>query len=44
MITKLAAAKVATAAGVDMILANGSEPHIIRDILNGDNIGTLFVS
>ena len=44
MITKLAAAKVATSAGVDMILANGSEPHIIRDILNGDNIGTLFVS
>lgn len=44
MITKLAAAKTATAAGVDMILANGSEPYIIREILNGENIGTLFVS
>lgn len=44
MITKLAAAKTATTAGVDMILANGSEPYIIRDILNGENIGTMFVS
>ena len=44
MITKLAAAKTATNAGVDMILANGSEPDIIREILNGENIGTLFVS
>ncbi|MBE6062494.1 MAG: glutamate 5-kinase [Clostridium butyricum] len=44
MITKLAAAKVATGSGVDMILANGSEPSIIKEILNGENIGTLFIS
>lgn len=44
MITKLAAAKTATNSGVDMILANGSEPDIIREILNGEDIGTLFVS
>lgn len=44
MITKLSAAKTSTKAGVDMILANGSEPDIIMDILNGEEIGTLFVS
>ena len=44
MITKLAAAKTATNSGVDMILANGSEPDVIREILNGEDIGTLFVS
>jgi glutamate 5-kinase len=44
MITKLTAAKTATIAGVDMVLANGSEPGIMLDILNGKEIGTLFVS
>ena len=44
MFTKVSAAKVATKAGVDMVLANGSEPGILFDILNGEDIGTLFVS
>ena len=44
MITKLTAAKTATKAGVDMVLANGSEPNIIVNILSGEEIGTLFVS
>lgn len=44
MITKLTAAKTATKAGVDMVLANGSEPSILLDILKGQEIGTLFVS
>ena len=43
MVTKLTAAKTATNAGVDMVLANGSEPEIIREILEGIEIGTLFV-
>ena len=43
MVTKLAAAKTAINAGVDMILANGSEPDIFREILDGKEIGTLFV-
>lgn len=43
MVTKLIAAKRAVNSGVDMILANGSEPNIIRDILEGQEIGTLFV-
>ena len=44
MITKLTAAKTATNAGVDMVLANGSEPSILLDVLSGKEIGTLFVS
>ena len=43
MVTKLAAAKTTINAGVSMILANGSEPDIIRDILEGKEVGTLFV-
>lgn len=42
MITKLSAAKVATESGVNMVLANGEEPKIILNILNGEEIGTLF--
>lgn len=42
MITKLTAAKLAAKYGVDMVLANGEQPEILRDILEGKNIGTLF--
>jgi len=44
MITKITAAKKATRAGVDMVLANGSEPSILLEILKGEEIGTLFLS
>jgi len=27
-----------------MVLANGSEPSILLDILSGEEIGTLFIS
>ncbi len=43
MVTKLDAAEIATKAGVNMIIANGSDPMIILDIINGKDIGTLFV-
>ncbi|GAA0078464.1 glutamate 5-kinase [Clostridium sp. CTA-5] len=43
MITKLTAAKTATKAGVDMVLANGSDPSILLDIISGEEIGTLFI-
>ncbi|MGL5694772.1 MAG: glutamate 5-kinase [Peptostreptococcaceae bacterium] len=43
MATKLIAAKRATNEGIDMVLANGKDPIIILDILNGEKIGTLFV-
>ncbi|SFC69055.1 glutamate 5-kinase [Clostridium uliginosum] len=44
MITKIIAAKKAVKAGVDMVLANGSEPSILIDILEGKEIGTLFIA
>ena len=43
MATKLIAAKTATNFGVDMILANGDDPKILFDIVNGEEIGTLFI-
>lgn len=43
MSAKLAAAKIATASGADMIIANGSDFHIIHKILQGKEYGTLFV-
>lgn len=42
MATKLSAAKIVTDAGIDMIIANGSEPMNIIKILEGEKIGTLF--
>jgi len=42
MITKINAAKIATASGIDMIIANGSDRHIIYKILEGDDMGTWF--
>ena len=43
MITKLTAAKLVMEEGIDMVLANGSNPLIIYDILDGKNLGTVFV-
>ncbi|AUS97471.1 glutamate 5-kinase [Clostridium thermosuccinogenes] len=44
MITKLNAAKIATSSGVNMVLTNGDNPEIIMDIINGKDIGSLFLS
>ena len=44
MTTKLSAAKIANSAGVNMILANGSDPKVIASILAGEDIGSLFIS
>ncbi|SHI30390.1 glutamate 5-kinase [Parasporobacterium paucivorans] len=44
MSTKLAAARIATASGTDMIIANGENVGVIGRIMNGENIGTLFIS
>lgn len=43
MATKLTAARIATAAGADMIIANGSDFHAIHQIMEGRPKGTLFV-
>jgi glutamate 5-kinase len=42
MITKITAAKIATYAGIDMIITNGNNPQNIKRIIDGENIGTLF--
>ena len=43
MATKLTAARIATAAGSDMVIANGCDFHNIHRIIEGDSCGTLFV-
>ena len=42
MITKIKAAQIATEAGCDMVIANGSHPELLYDIIEGKNIGTRF--
>ena len=42
MNTKLQAAKIATSAGCDMIIANSSDIHILHRIMDGRNFGTMF--
>ena len=42
METKLKAAKLCIAAGVEMIIANGSDPENLYDILEGKAVGTVF--
>ena len=43
MTTKIEAAKIATNAGTDMVIANGKDPAILYDILEGKEVGTRFV-
>ena len=42
MNTKLLAAKIATKAGADMIIANADDMRIIHRIMDGRDIGTIF--
>ena len=42
MITKISAAETAMAAHVDMVIANGENPELIYDILDGKDVGTIF--
>ncbi|MBO5209951.1 MAG: glutamate 5-kinase [Lachnospiraceae bacterium] len=44
MNTKLQAAKIANSTGVDMIIANSKDIKVIHRILDGRNIGTLFLA
>ena len=43
MATKLRAAKMVTAAGCDMIIANGEKPTYLYDIVDGKAVGTRFL-
>lgn len=42
MVTKVKAADFLTKRGINMVIAPGKEPEILYDIINGENIGTLF--
>ena len=44
MVTKLRAAKIATDAGCEMVIANGSRPENLYDILDGAHVGTRFLA
>ena len=43
MATKLKAAQLATAAGIDMVITNGEQPESLYALLEGKHIGTRFV-
>ena len=43
MKTKLAAAKIATAAGIPTIIANGKKEEVLLKVVSGEPIGTLFL-
>ncbi len=43
MLTKLQAATLATAQGIDTIIANGKNPQALYDVIKGVGAGTLFV-
>ena len=44
MATKISAAKRCVAKGTDVIIANGSAPAVLYDILDGKKVGTRFIS
>ncbi len=44
MATKIQAAKAATSSGIHLVIASGTEKNAITRILQGEEIGTLFVS
>ncbi len=43
MATKLKAAQIATAAGIDMVITNGEDPERLYALLEGTPIGTRFI-
>ena len=43
MVTKLRAARIAGEKGIDMVIANGANPELIYDILEGKRVGTRFI-
>lgn len=44
MATKLNAAKLCMSKGTDMVIANGSNPSVLYDIVDGEKIGTKFIA
>ena len=44
MVTKLNAAKLCMSKGTDMVIANGANPSVLYDIVDGEKIGTKFIA
>lgn len=44
MATKIQAAKAATSSGIQLVIASGTEKNAITRVLQGEELGTLFVS
>lgn len=44
MATKIQAAKAATSSGIHLVIASGTEKNAITRVLQGEELGTLFVS
>ena len=44
MVTKLHAASIAHASNIPTIIASGEDPHILYDISDGKQVGTLFLA
>ncbi len=44
MFTKIEAAKVAVSAGICMVIASGGEENVLKRVLRGEPLGTLFLS
>ncbi|WP_371371513.1 glutamate 5-kinase [Sporomusa aerivorans] len=44
MYTKIQAAKIAVNSGVTMVIASGAQDGIVRDVLAGNKLGTIFIS
>jgi glutamate 5-kinase len=43
MVTKLAAARIATASGVTMYIVNGNQPNILLRVTKNESVGTRFL-
>jgi glutamate 5-kinase len=44
MATKISAAKITMAAGIDTVITNGEEPSIVFDVIEGTEVGTHFIA
>ena len=44
MYTKIQAAKIATTSGINLVIASGSEKYAMQQIVDGKDVGTLFLS
>ena len=43
MKSKIEAAKIATRAGIPLVIANGNRANVVRDVLAGEEVGTIFL-